>query len=44
MEEGLAAMAVSGGKPSMMYGNSNGNTVKHYYGGAQKTKTKKKGK
>ena len=42
MEEGLAAMAVSGSKPAMTYGNGNSNTVKHYYGGTKKTK--KKGK
>ena len=37
MVEGLAAHVVSN-----MYGNGEGNTVKHYYDKGQKSKTKKK--
>ena len=32
MEEGLAAMASGGSKPSMVYGNGEGQNTKHYYG------------
>lgn len=42
MEEGLAAMASSGSKPSMVYGNGEGQNTKHYYGGTMSTKNKKK--
>lgn len=45
MEEGLAAMASSGSKPSMVYGNGEGQNTKHYYAGVmKKKKTKTKGK
>ena len=39
MEEGLAASAVTN-----KYGSGTGNTVKHYYAGTIKTKSKKKEK
>ena len=39
MGEGLAAHVVSN-----MYGNGEGNTVKHYYAGSTKSKTTKKKK
>lgn len=39
--EGLAAHMAS--KPSMMYGDGSGNTIKHYYAGSKpKIKSKKK--
>lgn len=43
MEEGLAAVAVSGSKASGTYGDGKQNTVQHNYGGTIKSK-KKKGK
>lgn len=43
MEQGLAAVAASGGKSSGMYGDGKQNTVQHNYGGTIKSK-KKKGK
>ena len=41
MEQGLAAIAASGTPASMNYGDGKSNTIKHYYGGAIKTKKKK---
>ena len=41
MEEGLAAMAVSGSKASVTSGDGKQNTITHSYGGTIKSKKKK---
>lgn len=41
MEQGLAAIAVSGSPAGMSYGDGKSNTIKHSYGGVIKTKKKK---